>query len=84
MAVTRAEKEAEFNQLQEAFKGGMPVYKYISNRFLTAAENFALGQNLGIKQMGLACHMYHDQHQLLPATRKSSLAESPSWAWSMR
>src|SRR5436190_6173950 len=32
---------------QEAFKGGMPVYKYISNRFLTAAENFALGQNLG-------------------------------------
>ena len=32
---------------QEAMKGGMPVYKYISNRFLTAVENFALGQNLG-------------------------------------
>jgi glycosyltransferase involved in cell wall biosynthesis len=32
---------------QEAMKGGMPVYKYISNRFLTTAENFALGQNLG-------------------------------------
>ena len=32
---------------QEALKGGMPVYKYIANRFLTAAENFALGQNLG-------------------------------------
>jgi glycosyltransferase involved in cell wall biosynthesis len=32
---------------QEALKGGMPVYKYISNRFLTAFENFMLGQNLG-------------------------------------
>jgi len=25
----------------------MPVYKYISNRFLTAFENIILGQNLG-------------------------------------
>lgn len=32
---------------QEAMSGGMPVYKYISNRFLTSFENFALGQNLG-------------------------------------
>jgi glycosyltransferase involved in cell wall biosynthesis len=32
---------------QEVLAGGMPVYKYISNRFLTLAENFALGQNLG-------------------------------------
>jgi glycosyltransferase involved in cell wall biosynthesis len=31
----------------EAMRGGMPVYKYISNRFLTAVENMALGQNLG-------------------------------------
>jgi glycosyltransferase involved in cell wall biosynthesis len=31
----------------EALAGGMPVYKYISNRFLTAVENLALGQNLG-------------------------------------
>src|SRR5262249_26046687 len=31
---------------QEAFKGGMPVYKYLSNRFLTTVENLALGQNL--------------------------------------
>jgi glycosyltransferase involved in cell wall biosynthesis len=31
----------------EALKGGMPVYKYLSNRFLTFVENFALGQNLG-------------------------------------
>jgi glycosyltransferase involved in cell wall biosynthesis len=31
----------------EALAGGMPVYKYVSNRFLTAFENLALGQNLG-------------------------------------
>jgi glycosyltransferase involved in cell wall biosynthesis len=31
----------------EALAGGMPVYKYLSNRFLTAFENCALGQNLG-------------------------------------
>jgi glycosyltransferase involved in cell wall biosynthesis len=32
---------------QESLAGGMPLYKYLSNRFLTAVENFALGQNLG-------------------------------------
>ncbi len=32
---------------QEALAGGMPVYKYLSNRFLTVCENVALGQNLG-------------------------------------
>jgi glycosyltransferase involved in cell wall biosynthesis len=32
---------------QEALEGGMPLYKYISNRALTGFENFALGQNLG-------------------------------------
>jgi glycosyltransferase involved in cell wall biosynthesis len=32
---------------QEALAGGMPIYKYLSNRFLTILENFALGQNLG-------------------------------------
>jgi glycosyltransferase involved in cell wall biosynthesis len=31
----------------EAFKGGMPAWKYLANRFLTAIENLALGQNLG-------------------------------------
>jgi glycosyltransferase involved in cell wall biosynthesis len=31
----------------EAFQGGMPAWKYLANRFLTASENFALGQNLG-------------------------------------
>src|SRR5262245_61421943 len=31
----------------ETLAGGMPVYKYISNRLLTIVENIALGQNLG-------------------------------------
>ena len=31
----------------EALKCGMPWWKYVSNRGLTAFENFALGQNLG-------------------------------------
>jgi hypothetical protein len=29
-----------------ALKGGMPFYKYLSNRFLTFAENILLGQKL--------------------------------------
>jgi len=32
---------------QEALAGGMPRWKYVANRFLTAFENLALGQNLG-------------------------------------
>jgi glycosyltransferase involved in cell wall biosynthesis len=32
---------------REALEGGMPLYKYISNRFLTLVENVTLGQNLG-------------------------------------
>jgi glycosyltransferase involved in cell wall biosynthesis len=32
---------------RETLQGGMPLYKYISNRILTALENFILGQNLG-------------------------------------
>lgn len=31
---------------QEALAGGMPLYKYISNRFLTTVENIVLGLNL--------------------------------------
>ncbi|HXG11729.1 MAG TPA: glycosyltransferase family 2 protein [Gemmataceae bacterium] len=31
----------------EALAGGMPVWKYLANRVLTAIENLALGQNLG-------------------------------------
>ena len=32
---------------REALDGGMPLYKYISNRVLTLIENIVLGQNLG-------------------------------------
>jgi glycosyltransferase involved in cell wall biosynthesis len=32
---------------REALDCGMPVYKYLSNRFLTIIENVILGQNLG-------------------------------------
>jgi len=32
---------------KETLAGGMPIYKYVSNRFLTFVENVALGQNLG-------------------------------------
>jgi glycosyltransferase involved in cell wall biosynthesis len=31
----------------EALAGGMPVWKYVSNRLLTFVENVGLGQNLG-------------------------------------
>lgn len=33
-------------QSQGVLKGGMPVYKYISNRFLTLAENLLLGEKI--------------------------------------
>jgi glycosyltransferase involved in cell wall biosynthesis len=32
---------------REALEGGMPLYKYLSNRSLTIIENIILGQNLG-------------------------------------
>lgn len=32
--------------LSDALKGGMPLYKYVSNKFLTAFENIFLGQHL--------------------------------------
>jgi glycosyltransferase involved in cell wall biosynthesis len=40
----------------EALNGGMPFYKYISNRFLTAVENFITGQNLGEWHSGLRAY----------------------------
>jgi prepilin-type N-terminal cleavage/methylation domain-containing protein len=33
-----------------------------------------------LKQIGLACHLYHDQHKRLPPDRYA-MTESPSWAW---
>jgi len=40
----------------EALDGGMPAYKYISNRFLTMVENFFMGQNLGEWHSGLRAY----------------------------
>ena len=32
---------------KETLECGMPIYKYISNRFLTIVENLVMGQNIG-------------------------------------
>jgi len=40
----------------EALNGGMPTYKYISNRFLTMVENFFMGQNLGEWHSGMRAY----------------------------
>jgi len=41
---------------QEALKGGMPAYKYLSNRFLTIIENLCMRQNLGEWHSGLRAY----------------------------
>jgi glycosyltransferase involved in cell wall biosynthesis len=41
---------------QEALSGGMPFYKYLSNRFLTVIENLAMGQNLGEWHSGMRAY----------------------------
>jgi prepilin-type N-terminal cleavage/methylation domain-containing protein len=33
-----------------------------------------------LKQIGLACHLYYDQHKQLPPDRLAMM-EGPSWAW---
>ena len=40
----------------EALSGGMPVYKYLANRFLTVIQNVAAGQNLGEWHSGLRAY----------------------------
>jgi glycosyltransferase involved in cell wall biosynthesis len=42
---------------RETLEGGMPVYKYISNRVLTTFENVALGQNLGDFHSGFRAYV---------------------------
>lgn len=41
---------------QEALVGGMPLYKYISNRFLSMAENILSGQNLSEWHTGMRAY----------------------------
>lgn len=40
----------------EALSGGMPLYKYIANRFLTLLENLILRQNLGEFHSGMRAY----------------------------
>jgi glycosyltransferase involved in cell wall biosynthesis len=40
----------------EALNGGMPLYKYISNRFLTVCENIVLGLNLSEYHTGFRAY----------------------------
>jgi len=42
---------------RETLENGMPIYKYISNRFLTTVENVVLGQNVGDFHTGF--RVYH-------------------------
>lgn len=41
---------------RESLRGGMPAYKYFSNRFLTIIENLITGQNLGEWHSGLRAY----------------------------
>lgn len=41
---------------REAIGGGMPIYKYLSNRLLTFTENLLMGQNLGEWHSGLRAY----------------------------
>ncbi|MFH2202546.1 MAG: glycosyltransferase family 2 protein [Elusimicrobiota bacterium] len=41
---------------REALAGGMPVWKYVANRLLTAFENLFAGQNLGEWHSGLRAY----------------------------
>ena len=41
---------------KETLEGGMPVWKYFSNRLLTITENFVLGQNLGDFHSGMRAY----------------------------
>jgi glycosyltransferase involved in cell wall biosynthesis len=55
---------------QEALAGGMPIYKYLSNRFLTIIENLALGQNLGDFHSGFRVYR-REVLQRIPFERNS-------------
>lgn len=41
---------------KDTLQGGMPVYKYVGNRFLTWAENLVLGQNLSEYHSGFRAY----------------------------
>ena len=41
---------------REALEGGMPLYKYLANRFLTLVENIILGENLAEYHTGFRAY----------------------------
>ena len=41
---------------KETLEGGMPIYKYLGNRFLTIMENIALGLNLSEYHTGFRAY----------------------------
>ncbi len=41
---------------RECLEGGMPLYKYLGNRFLTLVENIVMGQNLSEFHTGLRAY----------------------------
>lgn len=53
-----------------ALSGGMPLYKYVANRFLTALENLAIGQSLSEYHTGYRAYSREVLDQL-PLTRFS-------------
>lgn len=54
----------------EALRGGMPIYKYLSNRVLTFIENCSLGQNLGDFHSGFRVYR-RDVLETIPFERNS-------------
>ena len=64
----------------EALKCGMPWWKYLSNRGLTAFENFALGQNLGEFHSGFRVYRRRCwKRSRSSATRTTSCSTRSSW-----
>src|SRR5437764_2542617 len=67
--LVRGEADAVFgSRMMKDFggplKGGMPVYKYLGNRFLTAIENRALGLNLTEFHSGYRAYNLHALSQI--------------------
>lgn len=56
---------------KECLSSGMPVYKYLANRFLTIIENIALGQNLGEFHSGFRAYR-REVLETIPFDRNSN------------
>ncbi len=61
-----------------ALAGGMPLYKYIANRFLTVSENLLLGLNLSEYHTGYRAWSRRVL-ETLPLARCSSWVLAPPW-----